>query len=283
MIQNEPNTQAQPLVKWAGGKRQLQTRILDIFPSFDGKYYEPFLGGAAIFFALNPTKAVLSDVNVGLINLYESVRGQHLELLNECSKLERKFNSLDDVEKSEMFYKIRESYNASDRQGIKVAAQFLFLNKAGFNGIYRENASGGFNVPFGKKKSISLASLENLEAAAKALKSVKLMVSGYDKSVSSAKTGDLVYFDPPYVPLSITSAFTGYTKEGFGLTQQEELAATFRELDSRGVKVALSNSKTDIVKKLYKGFNFHELSATRQISARTSGRNNVLEYLVTNF
>ncbi|NBS62119.1 MAG: Dam family site-specific DNA-(adenine-N6)-methyltransferase [Microbacteriaceae bacterium] len=283
VIQKDPQPQAQPLVKWAGGKRQLQLRILEIFPDFSGTYFEPFLGGAAIFFALKPEQAVLSDINAGLINLYLNVKKNYIELHNACLKLESEFNNLDSDAKSEMFYRLRNAYNESERKGLDAAALFLFLNKAGFNGIYRENASGGFNVPFGKKNSINLASLENLEAASQALQSAELNLVGYSQSVSSAQTGDLVYFDPPYVPLSITSAFTSYTKEGFGLTQQEELANTFKELDSRGVKVALSNSKTDVIQDLYKGFNFHELSATRQISAKTSGRSGVIEYLVTNF
>jgi len=279
----ESNTQAQPLVKWAGGKRQLQERILATFPTFTGTYFEPFLGGAAIFFALNPKKAVLSDVNEGLVNLYKCVQAEHLEVLEECKKLENKYNKLDLDGQAELFYKIRETYNLSERGGVKTAAHFLLLNKAGFNGIYRENASGGFNVPFGKRSNLVLATESNLELVAKALNKAKISRQGYESVENAVLPGDLVYFDPPYVPLSITSAFTSYSKGGFGEAHQIELARLFRALSEKGVHVALSNSKTPLVEKLYKGFNLHELSATRQISARTSGRSSVMELLVTNF
>ena len=279
----ESSAQAQPLVKWAGGKRQLQERILATFPAFTGTYFEPFLGGAAIFFALNPKIAVLSDVNEGLINLYKCVQDDYLEVLLEGQKLEKKYNKLDLTEQSELFYKTRESYNSSDRKGLKSAVDFLLLNKAGFNGIYRENASGGFNVPFGKRSNLVLANASNLELAAKSLQKASISIQGFEKVESTAKSGDLVYFDPPYVPLSITSAFTSYSKGGFGEAHQVALSRVFKALSEEGVHVALSNSKTPLVEKLYKGFKLHELSATRQISAKTAGRNSVTELLVTNF
>jgi len=279
----ESSAQAQPLVKWAGGKRQLQERILATFPAFTGTYFEPFLGGAAIFFALNPKKAVLSDVNEGLVNLYKCVQDDYLAVLAEARKLEKKYNKLDLDGQSELFYKTRESYNSSERKGLKNAVDFLLLNKAGFNGIYRENASGGFNVPFGKRSNLVLATASNLELAAKSLKKAKILTQGFEKVESTAIAGDLVYFDPPYVPLSITSAFTSYSKGGFGEAHQVELSRVFRELSDKGVHVALSNSKTPLIEKLYGGFKLHELSATRQISAKTAGRNSVTELLVTNF
>jgi DNA adenine methylase len=166
---------------------------------------------------------------------------------------------------------------------LKSAVDFLLLNKAGFNGIYRENASGGFNVPFGKRSNLVLATASNLELAAKSLQKARIAIQGFEKVESTAKSGDLVYFDPPYVPLSITSAFTSYSKGGFGEAHQVELSRVFKELSDKGVHVALSNSKTPLVGKLYKGFKHHELSATRQISAKTAGRNSVTELLVTNF
>ena len=279
----ESNAQAQPLVKWAGGKRQLQERILATFPAFTGTYFEPFLGGAAIFFALNPRKAVLSDVNEGLVNLYKCVQNDYLAVLAEAQKLEKKYNKLDLDGQSELFYTIRESYNSSERKGLKNAVDFLLLNKAGFNGIYRENASGGFNVPFGKRSNLVLATERNLELVAKSLERAELLNQGFEDVEHTAKSGDLVYFDPPYVPLSITSAFTSYAKGGFGEAHQVELASVFKALSAKGVHVALSNSKTPLVEKLYKGFKLHELSATRQISAKTAGRNSVTELLVTSF
>jgi DNA adenine methylase len=204
-------------------------------------------------------------------------------VLAEAQKLEKKYNKLDLDGQSELFYKTRESYNSSERNGLKNAVDFLLLNKAGFNGIYRENASGGFNVPFGKRSNLVLATASNLELAAKSLKKAKILIQGFEKVESSAIAGDLVYFDPPYVPLSITSAFTSYSKGGFGEAHQVELSRVFRELSDKGVHVALSNSKTPLIEKLYEGFKFHELSATRQISAKTAGRNSVTELLVTNF
>lgn len=276
-----------PIVKWVGGKRQLQAHILPLLKrGIDGtsnKYFEPFLGGGAMFFALEPSKSVLADVNIGLINLYRSIRTNLPEFLAKMSEIENQYNNLASSDQEKMFYSIREIYNAEKRSGVEQALNFLFLNKSCFNGTYRENQKGEFNVPFGKKQKISLGNEKNLTSASISLSKTELHISSFENTVRTSVKNDLVYFDPPYIPLSATSAFTSYAAKGFGISEQFELRDTFIRLDKKGVKVALSNSSAPLVRELYADFNITELSASRNISASSSGRTPVTELLVTNF
>lgn len=278
---------AQPVVKWVGGKRQLQHKIVPNFTKLltdSNTYFEPFLGGGAIFFGLQPQKAVLSDINSGLINLYECLRDQLQVFLRKKSELESSYNKLDVQEQAEFYYRIRGEYNRTERQGIEQAINFLFLNKAGFNGIYRENKQGGFNVPFGHKTKISLGENELLASASDRFSNVELLNESFAEVVNKVSPGDLVYFDPPYVPLSATSAFTSYSADGFGLNEQLQLREVFDQLDQAGVYVAMSNSSAPLIRdELYKGFQFTELEASRNVSARSSGRAPVTELIVSNF
>lgn len=281
------NLPAQPVVKWVGGKRQLQNKIIPNFTkllSETNTYFEPFLGGGAIFFGLNPRNAVLSDINIGLINLYECLRDELQLFLNKKYELESSYNNLEPQEQADFYYRIRNYYNENERLGIEQAINFLFLNKAGFNGIYRENKVGGFNVPFGRKSKISLGDDEILLAASLRFSKAELANESFSSVVNKARTGDLVYFDPPYVPLSATSAFTSYSADGFGLNEQIQLRDVFNELDKAGVYVAMSNSSAPLIRnELYRGFELTELQATRNVSAKSTGRAPVTELIVSNF
>lgn len=276
-----------PIVKWVGGKRQLQTVIVpnllkQLAP--ENRYFEPFLGGGAIFFGLKPGNALLADINSGLINLYEQLRDNPKELIDSIVQIEEKYNSLERPEQEKLFYKTREAYNQNERKGINQAVNFLFLNKTGFNGIYRENSRGGFNVPFGKRQKVVLGEVQNLHAASTLFKEATLLNVPFEMSCAEAKAGDIVYFDPPYVPLTATAAFTSYSAGGFGLKEQQHLRDVFISLDKKGVKVALSNSSAPIIREdLYKGYIIKEIRATRNVSAKSQGRAPVTELIVSNF
>lgn len=281
------NTSAQPVIKWVGGKRQLQNKIVPNLTKIlteKNTYFEPFLGGGAIFFGLQPNNAVLSDINTGLINLYECLRDELQIFVDKKIELENSYNKLDADEQEEFYYKIRNEYNEKNRMGIEQAINFLFLNKAGFNGIYRENKSGGFNVPFGRKQKIALGDIEILSTASQRFSNAKLTNESFTEVLNKVSPGDLVYFDPPYVPLTATSAFTSYSADGFGLKEQLQLRDLFNELNKAGVYVAMSNSSAPLIRNdLYKGFEITELQASRNVSASSSGRAPVTELIVSNF
>lgn len=287
MPQDTERAEVLPIVKWAGGKRQLLGDILPLIQeglTEESTYFEPFLGGGAVFFALGHRSSVVSDVNVGLINLYSTVATDLERFWFLCEQLEVRYNSLSDLEQSALYYRYRDEYNASERIGIDQALRFLFLNKACFNGLHRENAKGGFNVPWGKRRMLSLGNLENLVNASALLASSQVTVRSFGETIDAASKGDVVYFDPPYVPLSETSSFTSYSSEGFSIKDQKSLAGTFRQLDERGVRVILSNSSApEVGKTLYPGYEIRKVEAKRAVSASARGRASVTEFLITNF
>jgi DNA adenine methylase len=286
-VQNLKELSAVPVVKWVGGKRQLQGKIVPNLTkvlSINNTYFEPFLGGGAIFFGLQPANAFLSDINAGLINLYENIRDQVELFLEATEQIEKSYNSLGAEEKESFFYKVRENYNKSKRTGLSQAVNFLYLNKAGFNGIYRENLNGAFNVPFGRKAKISLGEESNFRSVSEIFKTVVLENKPFEVLADKVKPGDLVYFDPPYVPLSETSAFTSYSAGGFGMKEQIQLRDLFVQLDKAGVNVVMSNSSAPVIRdELYKGYAFTEIQASRNVSASARGRAAVTELIVSNF
>lgn len=285
-------TNPAPIVKWVGGKRQLQDRILAEFAnsSFDSAkntYFEPFFGGGAILFALQPKKAVINDVNSKLVNLYRQVQSNLQELTRAARGLESQYNALAPNLDAQLqfFLEKRKTFNSGQPNNPEHAALFLFLNKAGFNGMYRENARGDFNIPFGKRAVLNLLDDGNLISVSELLKEVQILNDDFSQAVEkTAKAGDLVYFDPPYVPLTVTAAFTGYTKEGFDPEMQQNLARVAKQLTERGVNVAISNSSHETVRELYgPDFESFPLMATRMLAAKTSSRAAVTELLFTNF
>jgi len=234
---------------------------------------EPFVGGGAVFFDLQPYNAEISDMNFELITAYQVIQKNVEELIESLQK--HKYEK-------EYFLKIR-AQDPLKLSAIERASRFIFLNRTCFNGMYRVNQKGGFNVPFGKYKNPIICDAENLRNVSAVLKNTKIFHRGYEEVLKYAKKGDFLYFDPPYVPLNPTSNFTSYTKEGFGLQQQEELRDVFTELSNRGCFVMLSNSDTPIIRELYSDFKIHEVRATRAINSNSAKRGKVGEVVVVNY
>lgn len=259
-----------PVVKWVGGKRGIVDTLMKLMPEDYGDYWEPFVGGGALFFALhpNPHRAHISDVNDDLMNMYRTVKRSKNKLMAELDVLSA-FQSED------FYYAIRAEHNIND-PALR-AARFVFINKLCYNGLIRYNSKGQINTPWGHKKNpVTLYDRENINAVAAALKGVEIATRSYDKIEPSP--GDFVYFDPPY-----HDAYNSYSKNGFGDEGQAELASFFRALDARGVLLMLSNSDTPLIRELYDGFNVREITAPRAVSCKGDGRKPVSELIVTNY
>ena len=266
-----------PIVKWVGGKRQLMFELLKNMPENYNRYFEPFIGGGALFFYLQPYNAYISDMNEELINLYQVVRDNVDELVADLQK--------HDISK-EYFMEIRnidrtEEYeNWSD---VQKASRFIYLNRTCFNGMYRVNSKGEFNVPFGHYKNPRILDENNLINCSNLLQRTEIKHADFSEILKKVKKGDFVYFDPPYVPLSETSSFTSYTKDGFDMDMQFKLRDVCDELDTMGVKFLLSNSDTKLVNELYENYNIKKVFASRQINANADGRGKITEVLVRNY
>jgi len=279
IIANKPK----PFVKWVGGKRQLlaQFRLRNLYPpeKFNpktGRYFEPFVGGGAVFFDLLPQKAFLSDLNNELVITYNVIKNDVENLISLLKK--HKINK-------EYFLKIR-AQNPKNLSDLNIASRFIYLNRTCFNGMYRVNSNGGFNVPFGKYTNPLICDEENLKKASKVLQNVEIKKQDYKEVLKKAKKGDFIYFDPPYYPISKTSSFTSYTSEAFLEKEQVELRDTFEKLHKKGCFVMLSNSDTPFINKIYteiKGARISKVSAGRAINSDASKRGKITEVLVTNY
>lgn len=274
---------ARPFLKWAGGKTALLPKLLEAAPERIETYYEPFLGGGALFFALQAEgrfqQAVLSDSNEQLINAWTQVRDAPEPLIRALAVYQRKYRERSEEEQAEFYYVVRSKRATCDLGG---AARLIFLNKTCFNGLYRVNSRGQFNVPHGRHTNPTICDEENLRAVSEALQEVELQVADFADAPKDATKGDFVYFDPPYVPLSETSNFTAYTKSEFGPKEQRRLAQTAALLARQGASVALSNSGHPEVASLYAPaqFTLHEVHARRAINSIASARGAVSEYLI---
>lgn len=274
-----------PFVKWAGGKRQIMTELMRHLPEDFNTFFEPFVGGGALFFELFTTygkKAFLNDYNKELMNVYECL--QSPELFDEiCRELDRHETN----HSEEHFYEIRnvdrdrKKFNKLSRA--KRAARTIYLNKACFNGLYRVNTKNEFNVPFGKKEKINTYDGQNLGIVHCVLtyNDVTLSSDDFEVAVQKAQKGDFIYFDPPYD--SDTTTFNSYTEDGFGKEEQVRLARVFKELSDKGCYVMLSNHNTKLVNDLYKDFNVHIIKAQRNINANGKKRGKVEEVIITNY
>lgn len=274
---------AKPFVKWVGGKRQLlaQFRRLNLYPPeqfnpVKNKYFEPFVGGGAVFFDLLPKHAELSDLNPELVITYNVIKNNVENLIKSLKKHRNE---------KDYFLKIR-SLDVKKLSDIEIASRFIYLNRTCFNGLYRVNSKGQFNVPFGLNKNPLICDEINLRKIANVLKEVNITHQDYKAVLKKAKKGDFIYFDPPYHPLSETSSFTSYTKESFGAKEQIELRDTFLELHKRGCFVMLSNSDAKFINEIYsghKGIRITKVEAGRAINSKGTGRGKILEVLVTNY
>lgn len=269
---------AKPFVKWAGGKTQLLPQLARFYPpkgSVD-RYIEPFLGSGAVYFhvkaMVEPRRAVLWDNNRELIDAFTAVRDQVGSVIKLLVKY-RKQHSKD------FFLAMREKRPQSIAS---TAARLIYLNKTCFNGLYRVNSRGVFNVPFGRYANPGLYNEESLRQASVALAGARVESEDFRLLELEAKAGDFIYFDPPYHPRSKTSYFTAYTRDLFGQAEQEKLAALYRKLDRKGCLLMLSNSDTPLIRELYKDFDIREVSARRNINAKVAGRGAICELVVLN-
>lgn len=258
-------------MKWVGGKRELLPALLPQFPKSFGRYYEPFLGGAALFFHLAPQRAVLGDHNQRLIRAYQGVKAD----------VERVIELLQSYPHEKTFYLELRGREIDAGSDVEVAAWLIYLNKTGYNGLYRVNSKNIFNVPFGDHRKPNFCDQPTLRACAKSLAQTTLVHGDFEALTLSAAEGDLVYFDPPYVPLSTSSAFTSYTASGFGPAEQERLRDAALRLKRRGVQVRLSNSATELVERLYSPhFELVPVLAKRRVNRDLDGRGEIKEYLI---
>jgi DNA adenine methylase len=276
---DEDSTQlAHPFLKWAGGKGAIAQRIASLFPADvrERPYREPFLGGGAMFFYLRPEEAHLSDTLADLITAYQAVQTSVEPLIKRLEKLR-------ETHSSEQYYELRARFNAErDAPALDRASWLIYLNKTCFNGLFRTNRDGQFNVPVGRFANPRIVDPDKIRVSAAALGNAEIRHATFDHLLDEAQPGDFIYLDPPYVPLSKTSSFSAYADGGFGAEDQARLARTFRELDERGCLLALSNSDTPIVRDLYAGFEVTPIVAPRAISARGSARGETTELLVRN-
>jgi DNA adenine methylase len=266
-----------PILKWAGGKRQLLEAITQNKPSSFNRYFEPFIGGGAVFFNLQHHGSYISDTNEALINLYTVIQNKARALIEDLKTHENT---------QAYFLRIR----AADRDpeyctwsDVQKASRFIYLNKTCFNGLYRVNRLGQFNVPYGHYSNPRIVDEENILSCSQYLADTVIRCADFSAILEEAQQDDFIYCDPPYIPLNPSSSFTAYTKEGFGLEQQYALRAVCESLHQRGAKFLLSNSDTPLIHELYSGYEIHTVFASRAINATGSKRGKVSEVLIKNY
>jgi DNA adenine methylase len=267
---------ASPIVKWVGGKTKLLPDLLARMPERFNRYYEPFAGGAALFFRLAPKRAVLADSNPDLIGLYTAVAA-------DVNSVIRRLQTHRDQHDEAHYYDMRTRWNDRDLNWStpERAAAFIYLNKTCFNGLWRVNRSGAFNVPIGRYTDPPICVPEALRAAQQVLSRAEIRRADYRTAVKDAKAGDFLYFDPPYDPVTTTANFTSYTVDAFGPDEQRALADTARELVARGCQVMLSNSDTPFIRSIYKGFRLDRVKCARAINSNAAKRGDVDELIIT--
>ncbi len=268
-------------IKWAGGKEQLLKQYDILFPKKFNGYYEPFVGGGAVFFYIkqkfNPKRIMISDINSELIDTYKIIRDEPEKLIIEL-KQHKEYHTIE----GKKYYLTIRSADPKLLPKLERAARFIYLNKTCYNGLYRVNSKGQFNVPMGKYKNPDIVQEEKIIFASELLKDVVIKNMSFEKILNYAKKGDFVYFDPPYYPEK-KSSFTKYNKDNFLEDEQKKLYAVFKKLDEKGVLVMLSNSNTDFIKELYKDYNIHFVSANRMINSNANGRGKIKEVVITNY
>jgi len=270
-----------PIVKWVGGKRQLLDTIVPLIPEYS-TYYEPFVGGGAVFFHMQPKKAVINDSNEELINIYRVIK-EHPEELIALLQQHKEKNC------QEYFYEVR-SLDRSwetfvDLSPVERAARIIYLNKTCYNGLFRVNRAGEFNAPWGRYKNPNITNEETIRAMSRYLNKAKVMIlcEDYRETFKGIRKDSFVYLDPPYMPLSSSSSFTGYTAAGFGPQQQIELKKQCDLLNKRGIRFLLSNSCCEFIEDLYKDYIVERVSAKRTINAKADRRGAIDELLVRNY
>lgn len=265
------NVKVAPFLKWAGGKRQLLNQIKERMPKEYNDYYEPFIGGGAVLFELQPEKATINDINTSLINVYRQVKDNTEEFIKLVNKLDSEMWE----DGKEYYLDIREKYNdklLKKEYDLELAALFTFMNKHCFNGLYRVNKKGLFNVPYNKSRRTSIEE-DDVRETAKYLKTVNILEGDFEEACKGAKKGDFIFFDSPYAPLNPTS-FEAYTKEGFDVESHKRLAQLYDKLTERGCYCMLTNHNTEFINELYsnKGYRIDVVSVKRMINSDASNR-----------
>jgi DNA adenine methylase len=271
--QAKPPSRPRPFLKWAGGKGQLLDQLRPLMPGSFGRYFEPFLGGGAVYFALRPPTACLSDSNEELINTYRILRDRPADLLRALQPLRT-----DEL----TYYRWRDA-EVSRLSDVKRAARLIYLNRTCYNGLYRVNKQGRFNVPYGRHRSPPRVKAAELRAASQALQRANLVCADYRQAVAQASAGDFIYLDPPYVPVSRYSDFKRYTQAFFSLEDHVALADAVRDLTRRGCLVMLSNSDCPQVRELYRGMRMTRVHARRRINKDGSKRSAISELVIRNY
>lgn len=276
-VQPAVASKSKPFLKWVGGKSQLLPHLIARMPSTFHRYIEPFVGGGALFFAVQPTYSYLADLNSELLNCYEVVKESPLQLVHQLSSYRYE---------KDFYYSVRELDRKPDFKllpAVERAARLVYLNKTCFNGLYRVNSKGYFNVPFGRYDNPRFVDESNLLACSNTLQRTVLACESFDKVLEVAEAGDFVYFDPPYAPVSDTSDFTSYVTGGFDDVAQEMLLLVCLQLNQRGVKWMVSNSNAALIHELYRGFKIESIYATRSINSKAEKRGAVVELLIRNY
>lgn len=294
---------ARPFVKWAGGKGSLISQLSNFYPyelknGIIERYIEPFVGGGAVLIDIlqnyDVRQAYAFDINMDLINAYNVIKNNVEELITNLKRMGTEYLQLGQEERKNYFYNIRNEYNdytlQENQQNVQRASQFIYLNRTCFNGLYRVNKDGKFNVPVGSYKNPTICDEENLRNLSELIQNVQFQYGDYRRSMEYVTENTFVYFDPPYRPLNMTSGFTSYTKEDFNDDNQRELATFYRELNERNAKLMLSNSNPKNINEedkffdnIYQGFNIDEIYASRMINANSNGRGKISEILITNY
>lgn len=281
MTLSRANSKLSPVTKWVGGKRQLLTELHEYLPANFNRYFEPFVGGGALLFSLAPKEATINDLNTDLITLYETIKDNPKELIALLQKHQAN-NSKD------YYLKLR----ALDRNGtinqltkVERSARILYMLKVDFNGMYRVNSKGEFNVPYGRYKNPNIANETNIMTVSNYFQNnqITILNSDFEQAIVDVNAGDLVYFDPPYIPLTETSSFTAYTADGFEFADQQRLRDTFFVLANKGAYVMLSNSDTPLTRELYRDAKIHPVAANRFINSNSKKRGKVGELIITSY
>lgn len=272
-----------PFVKWAGGKTQLLDKLVDLMPKEYSHYFEPFIGGGALLFRVAPKDFTINDFNSELVQAYRCFSNS-----NDTERLIDRLKFHQEKHSEAHYYEVRSMDKSPDFLSLPIyerAARMIYLNKSCFNGLYRVNSKGFFNVPSGKKRNVVCYEEKNVQEITEFFNNSKFEIlnGDFEKAVAQAKNGDFVYFDPPYDTWENKNSFTSYAKNPFGKDEQRRLADCFKSLSDKGVYVMLSNHNTDFIRELYKDFNIHVVEAKRMINSKADGRGNVEEVIVTNY
>ncbi|MCR1960481.1 DNA adenine methylase [Thomasclavelia cocleata] len=279
---NQKNLVLSPVLKWVGGKRQLLNDIIPMIPKNCSTYVEPFIGGGAVLFELQPKKAIINDFNSELINVYTVIRDYPEELIKELQ-----FHK--DNNTSEHFYAVREYDRKpeffSQMTPVQKAARVIYLNKTCYNGLYRVNSAGQFNSPYGKYKNPNIVNETVIRAMSKYFNENNIVIKNEDfkEALKGLRRGAFVYLDPPYMPISSSSSFTGYTENGFNEDKQRELKELCDKLDKKGIKFLQSNSDCEFIRELYSGYRIKTIKAKRAINSKGNSRGEINEVLIYNY